>query len=188
MCFLWNWKLEQSLVRGAHSLAKNTQCCRRRALCSSSHHATLLSSGFPSSRSEAKARALVSFASSSAAVCSGLACTPVLLSQSHSCTPQQQEHSRKTAFLPRPLLALVTTSTACHRQLPLLGFHYTPPRATAVAAATLHCCTACTLVPSGPTRPWWQASLAWHSSACSTVCILYYTASRSEDGLLLRSS
>ena len=55
------------------------------------------------------------------------------------------------------------TAAFC-RPLPLL--HYT---------ALLHCLYVGAIWPNTTM----VASLAWHSSACSTVCILYYTASRS---------
>ena len=58
-------------------------------------------------------------------------------------------------------------STAC-RCVPLLGFHYTLLHYNAVLAVRWSHL-------AQHDRP----SLAWHSSACSTVCTLYYTASRS---------
>ena len=107
-----------------------------------------------------RSSALLYCAVQCSAVYSGLACTPVTLV--HPAAGRQL--SCQGHFWPwLPYQA----STACHC-VPFLGFHYTLLHYNAVL----------------PVR--WshlaqhdRPSLAWHSSACSTVCTLYFTASRS---------
>ena len=77
-------------------------------------------------------------------------------------------------------LAKATFGLGYHQYslLPLLGFHYTLPRSAGRCRCyitLLHCLYVGAIWPNTTI----VASLAWHSSACSTVCILYYTASRS---------